>query len=289
LWEAYRTAALIGGTVILLQAGLIAALMLEHRRRMKAEMALVQRGSELAHASRLAIAGELTASIAHEINQPLAAILANTEAAELMLKSGRQGPDEIGRILADIRRDDLRASGVISRLRTLLAKHAVARQPFELNNAVADGCEMLDAEARRRAMTLVVRPHASPLHVNGDPIQIQQVLINLLLNAMDAVGDLPEERRKIVVSIAESAATVEVTVSDRGHGIDPAHLPKLFDSFFSTKHRGMGLGLSITRSIVEAHGGKIWAVSTPGKATVFHLALPRWVQSAIAPAEPRWA
>lgn len=282
-WEAHRTAGLIGGTVILLQAGLIAALVLEHRRRRRAEVALVQRGSELAHASRLAIAGELAASIAHEINQPLAAILANAEAAELLLLSGRQEPCDLGHILADIRRDDLRASDVIARLRTLLAKQAIARQPFELNAAVGDGCEMLNAEARRRAMTLVIRPSAAPARVIGDPIQIQQVLINLLLNAMDAVGDLPEGRRKIVVSIAVHEALAQITVSDRGHGIEPEHLPKLFDSFFSTKQRGMGLGLSITRSIVEAHGGRIWAVSTPGKATAFHLELPRWVGTSATP------
>lgn len=282
-WEAYRTAGLIVSTVILLQAGLIAALVLEHRRRRRAEMALVQRGSELAHASRLAIAGELAASIAHEINQPLAAILANAEAAELLLISGRHGPDDLGHILADIRRDDLRASDVIARLRTLLAKQAIARQPFELNAAVGDGCELLDAEARRRAMTLAIRPCATPVRVVGDPIQIQQVLINLVLNAMDAVGDLPESRRRIVVSITEREALVQITVSDRGHGIVPEHLPKLFDSFFSTKRRGMGLGLSITRSIVEAHGGRIWAVSTPGEATVFHLELPRWVETSAAP------
>lgn len=281
-WEAYRTAALIAATVILLQAGLIGALMFEHRRRRQAEMALVQRGSELAHASRLAIAGELTASIAHEINQPLAAILANAEAAELMLKTGPQGVDDIGGILADIRRDDLRASDVITRLRALLAKHAIARQPLELNEAIAEGCALLDAEARRRSVNLVLRPSPGPVHVVGDRIQMQQVMINLVLNAMDAVGDLPDARRTILVSTADQGDSVVITVSDRGHGIEPEHLPKLFDSFFSTKRRGMGLGLSITRSIVEAHGGRIWAVSTPGKSTVFHIELPRWIETRAA-------
>lgn len=276
IWEAYRTAALIGGTVMLLQAGLITALMLEHRRRRKAEMALVQRGNELAHASRLAIVGELTTSIAHEINQPLAAILANTEAAELMLKSGQQGVEEIGNILADIRRDDLRASDVIARLRALLAKHAITRQPLELNDAIAQGYALVEAEAHRRSIDLVMRPSENPVQIVGDQIQIQQVFINLVLNAMDAVGELPEARRTIVVAVAERVDCVSVTVSDRGHGIAPDDLPKLFDSFFSTKRRGMGLGLSITRSIVEAHGGRIWAASTPGESTIFHVELPPW-------------
>ncbi|MDM0011681.1 ATP-binding protein [Variovorax sp. J22P168] len=287
-WEVYRTAALIGGGVILLQSALIAALMLEHRRRLKAEGTLVQRGSELAHASRLAIAGELTASIAHEINQPLAAILANTEAAELMMKSGMQKPEVIGNILADIRRDDLRASDVIARLRSLLARHAVARQPIELNEAIAQGCALLDAEARRRAIELAVRPGPSPLPIVGDQIQIQQVLINLVLNAMDAVGELPESRRTIVVSTDRHPDHVTLSVSDRGHGIAPEHLPRLFDSFFSTKSRGMGLGLSISRSIVEAHAGRLRVESTPGKGTVFHVDLPSLRPDGTAPKEYRW-
>jgi C4-dicarboxylate-specific signal transduction histidine kinase len=264
--------------------------MFEHRRRLKAEMTLAQRGAELAHASRLAIAGELTASIAHEINQPLAAILANAEAAELLLKTGRVGPDDMGNILADIRRDDLRASEVISRLRTLLAKQGVERQPVELNGVVAAGCEMLDAEVRRRGVTLVIRPSATPVQVNGNAIQIQQVLINLVMNAMDAVADLPERRRALVVSTVEDAAHVTLKVSDHGAGIPPQNLARLFDSFFSTKSRGMGLGLSITRTIVEAHGGQVWATSTPGTGTTFHVELPKLLASAASPQEKNaWA
>ncbi len=280
-WENHRTAALVISTVILLQFGLIASLMLEHRRRRKAEMALVQRGGELAHASRLAVAGELTASIAHEINQPLAAILANTEAAEMLLAAGRDRKGDLTAILADIRRDDLRASNVISRLRTLLARQATAREDFELNDAIEDGCQMLGPEARRRDIALVLRRSPGPMHITGDPIQIQQVLINLALNAMDAIGDLPDGHRRIVVTLKENAERVHLEVSDRGRGIAPEHLPQLFDSFFTTKQRGMGLGLSITRSIVEAHGGRIWAESTPGAFTVFHVELPLFVQQSI--------
>jgi signal transduction histidine kinase len=280
-WESHRTAAMVIFTVILLQFGLIATLMLEHRRRRKAEMALVQRGGELAHATRLAVAGELTASIAHEINQPLAAILANTEAAEMLLASSRDRKGDLSAILADIRRDDLRASNVISRLRTLLARQATAREEFELNDAIDDGCQMLAPEARRRDVALVLRRGPTPMRITGDSIQIQQVLINLVLNAMDAIGDLPDGRRRIVVTLREHAQRVHMEVSDRGRGIAPEHLPRLFDSFFSTKQRGMGLGLSITRSIVEAHGGRIWAESTPSAFTVFHVELPLFVQQSI--------
>ncbi len=282
-WETYRTAGLLGGAAILLETGLIALLLFEHHRRLNAETALAQRGTELAHASRLAVAGELTASIAHEINQPLAAILSNAEAADLLLKSGRGSPEMLDAILADIRRDDIRASEVISRLRTLLAREVGKREPFELNAAIADGCELLAAEVRRRDMRLAVRPCADPVQVVGDAVQLQQVLINLVMNAMDAIGDRPENRRSIRVATVEQTEHVEIRVSDRGEGVTPENLARLFDSFFSTKSRGMGLGLSITRSIVEAHGGRIWAVSTLGVGTTFHIQLPKYVQASGAP------
>lgn len=280
-WEAYRTVAIIGGTVILLQAGLIASLLLEHHRRRKAEMALVQRGGELAHASRLAIAGELTASIAHEINQPLAAILTNAEAAEMILQADVDRREDLRMILSDIRRDDLRASDVIRRLRTLLSNKAIERQAFELADIVSDACDILQAEARRRELTLVVRNAATPGRVFGDPVQIQQVLINLVLNAMDAVANLPSDRRTIVVSVVPEAGGLAVTVRDRGRGIATEHVPKLFDSFFSTKRRGMGLGLSIARTIVEAHAGRIRVESDPGHGTVFHVSLPVHGESSV--------
>lgn len=280
-WEANRTVAIIGSTVILLQAGLIASLLLEHHRRRKAEMALVQRGGELAHASRLAIAGELTASIAHEINQPLAAILTNAEAAEMILQADVDRREDLRMILSDIRRDDLRASDVIRRLRTLLSNKAIERQAFELADIVSDACSILQAEARRRELTLVVRNAATPGRVFGDPVQIQQVLINLVLNAMDAVANLPLDRRTIVVSVVPEADGLAVTVRDRGRGIAPEHVPKLFDSFFSTKRRGMGLGLSIARTIVEAHAGRIRVESDPGHGTVFHVSLPVHGESSV--------
>jgi signal transduction histidine kinase len=273
-WESHRMAVLGAVTVFLLEAGLIAGLLFERRRRREAELAAEERRSELAHASRFAMAGELTGSIAHEINQPLGAILSNADAADLILESGGDRRDELRQILSDIRRDDVRASEVIRRLRALLAKNQVERQPFEINKAVSEIEPLLRAEARRRKVTLEIRTADGPVTLSGDPIQIQQVLIQLVLNAMDAVSGLPEPRRTVVVSVEKAPGGVSVSVRDRGNGIAPEHLSRLFDSFFTTKESGMGLGLSIARFLVEAHGGRIRAENGPGDGAVFHVAFP---------------
>ncbi|MBK8753335.1 MAG: GHKL domain-containing protein [Candidatus Competibacteraceae bacterium] len=272
--EEHRNGAIMAAAVFLLQAGLIAGLLVERRRRRWAELAVQKQCSELAHASRLAVAGELTASIAHEINQPLGAILSNADAAGLILESGADRRDELREILADIRRDDLRASEVVRRLRTLIAKHEVEQQPFDLNEAVSDVESVLRAEAQRRRVTLDIRLATTVTTLIGDRIQIQQVLINLLINAMDAVADVPEYRRTVVVSVANDARGITIAVRDRGHGIAPKHLPQIFDSFFSTKRQGMGLGLSIARTLVEAHGGRIWAEDGSDDGTVFQIEWP---------------
>jgi signal transduction histidine kinase len=269
-----------GGTVaiatvgFLLQAGLIAWLLLERTRRRRAERTAQMQANSLAHASRVALAGELTGAIAHEINQPLGAILSNAEAAELILDSGSDRRGELREILADIRRDDQRASDVIRRLRSLLAKHEVERAPFGFGEALADLHSTLAAEARRRRVTLIVRPTSTDATVIGDRVQVQQVLMNLVLNAMDAVAGLPEDRRRVVVTTDIAQDRIAVTVRDRGRGVAPEHMPRLFDSFFTTKPTGMGLGLSIAQTLVRAHGGRIWAESVAGEGAVFHLELP---------------
>ncbi len=269
LLEEYPTETVVAAAVFLLQAGLIAGLLLERRRRRWMELAVQQQRFELAHAARLAVAGELTGAIAHEINQPLGAILSNADAADLLLASDTDRRDELREILADIRRDDLRASEVIHRLRALLAKQPVERQPFDLNGAVGEVEPVLRAEARQRGVTLEMRTATTAAILIGDRIQLQQVLLNLVLNALDAVADLPEERRAVAVAVERTADHLALVVRDRGPGIAPEHLPKLFDSFFSTKRQGMGLGLSIARTLVEAHGGRIRVESSPDEGAIF--------------------
>ena len=274
LWEAHRLEVLLALAVVLLQAGLIAGLIVERRRRQAAVRAEQKQRFELVHASRVAVVGELTGAIAHEINQPLGAILSNAEAAEMILATGAQRPTELRQILADIRRDDLRASEVIRRLRALLAKHQVEHQRFDLNEAVGDVESILRAEARRRGAVLEILLPVPAVTMVGDRIQIQQVLINLVLNALEAVAELPEPRRRVSVEVEKTAGRVTLVVRDRGTGIAPGQMPQLFDSFFSTKATGMGLGLSIVRTLVEAHGGRVTAENGVDGGAVFRVELP---------------
>ena len=227
----------------------------------------------LAHASRLAVMGELTASIAHEINQPLGAILSNADAAELLLEADPGRLDEVRRILADIRKDDLRASQVIRRMRELLGKRALERQPLDLNEVTSGVLQLLGADAARRGVALETDLAPGLPAVHGDRVHLQQVLLNLLLNGMEAMADTPAPQRRLAVRTARSDSGVEVAVTDSGPGIPPERLPRLFDSFFTTKQDGMGLGLSIARSIVEAHGGRIWAENRADGGATLRFAL----------------
>jgi signal transduction histidine kinase len=276
LWQAYRNAVLGAVIIILLLSGLVASLLLERRRRHTAEIAVQQQHLALAHASRLAVAGELTAAIAHEINQPLGAAQTNADTAELLLQAGGDRREDLLRLVGRIRNDTLRASQVIKRLRTLLARHEARREPLDLNAVLTDAEAFLRPELKRRDMALALRPAATPACILGDETQIQQVLINLIMNAMDASADAAVDRRTIVVQLESAAGTYSVSVKDQGSGFADGALSKLFDSFFSTKRNGMGLGLSIARTIVEAHGGTIRAENAPGGGAIFYVLLPAY-------------
>ena len=274
LWQTYRNAVVAAVTVILLLSVLVVSLLLERQRRRTAEIAVRKQHTELAHASRLAVAGELTAAIAHEINQPLGAAQTYADTTELILQAGGDRREDLLRLVGRIRNDILRASEVIKRLRNLLARQEARRQPLDLNAALTDVEVFLRPELERRDMALALRPAATPARILGDETQIQQVLINLIMNAMDASADAPADRRTIVVQVEFAAGTYSIAVKDRGSGFTDDNLSKLFDSFFSTKRTGMGLGLSIARTIVEAHGGTIQAENAPGGGAIFHVQLP---------------
>jgi signal transduction histidine kinase len=207
----------------------------------------------------------------------------NADAAEMLIQTDQLRRDELLQILADIKRDDLRASEVIKRLRALLARHDTERRRFNMNETVQATAGILRAEARRREVDVEYGLRAERADVLGDAVQIQQVIINLTLNAFDASAEFPKDARRVVVETLDTASGVQVSVRDFGIGIAMVDLPHVFDPFFSTKRSGMGLGLSIARSIVEAHGGTIAAAScAPGAE--FRIILP--LAPATDPARP---
>ena len=229
---------------------------------------------ELAHSSRLAIVGELTASIAHEINQPLGAILCNVGAATMRLKSSPPALDKVEQILDDIRKDDLRASEVIRRLRTLLRKKEIESQPVDLNEVASEVVSLIRPESARRGVAVEMELASGLPLVHGDKIHLQQVVLNLALNGMDAMEERTGKKTLGVRTSWKEEGLVEVAISDTGEGIPPDRFPRLFNQFFSTKKKGMGLGLSIARTLVETHGGRIWAENNCQSGATFRFALP---------------
>jgi PAS domain S-box-containing protein len=229
----------------------------------------------IAQAGRLALLGELTASIAHEINQPLGAILSNADALEILLEGKRAEPDQIRAILADIRREDLRASEVIRHVRSLVRRREMEMKSLDINQVVREALLLADAECRRRKVALETDLAPGLPAVFGDPISLQQLLLNLIMNGMDAMNDLAvRERRLILRTGRDGNESVEVAVVDAGTGIPDELFPRLFESFVTTREQGMGLGLSISRSIIEAHGGRIRAENNPGGGATVRFALP---------------
>ncbi|WP_246820171.1 sensor histidine kinase [Bradyrhizobium iriomotense] len=274
IWARYRWQMLMISAVFLVQAGLISGLLHERRRRRLAEVESRQRLAELAHVNRYSAVGELTTSIAHELNQPLGSILTNAETAELMLRAAPPDIDEIRQILADIRRDDQRASEVIRRLRSMLKKTPFEIRDIELNDTVREAIGLVSAVADGRRIALTYMPAFADLHVKGDPVQLQQVVLNLIINAMDAVSDAEMKKRDITVSTTRTGSQAEIRISDTGPGIASADLANVFNPFFTTKPQGMGMGLAIVKTIIEAHHGTIAAENQPGGGALFTIRLP---------------
>ncbi len=274
IWQAYFWPLVALVSIILLEAALIWALILQRRRTREAQAQARARGVEMAQVARLSMMGALTASIAHEINQPMGAILSNTDAAEMMLDQGTLDTPKLREILADIRSEDLRASEVIRGLRKMLARRESNATALELNGEVAEALRHLAFDAARRGVRLVPEFDGTVPPILGDSVQLQQVLINLVVNAMDAVAADPEQEREVRIETHARAGGAEIVVADRGPGIPPGQLGKVFDAMFTTKKEGMGLGLSIVRAIVEMHGGRVSHVPNVPRGAVFRVWLP---------------
>jgi signal transduction histidine kinase len=232
--------------------------------------------SELARVARLTTAGAMTASIAHEINQPLAAIVANSNAAQRWLGKSSPDLDEVRDALTNIVKDGYRASQVIESVRAIFRKEAREKSRIDVNDLLADILDLIEGKLQRQRILVLADLHRDLPAVYGDRTQLQQVFMNLVTNAIDAMVDIPDrDRRLMVKSSIHDENTVLVTVQDSGAGIDPKNFDRIFDAFFTTKSDGMGMGLAICRSIIQAHGGRLWASAVSPRGTAFHIILPR--------------
>ncbi|MBN8510171.1 MAG: histidine kinase, partial [Burkholderiales bacterium] len=242
--------------------------------RRRAERAAAQQRAELAHLSRVAMLGELSGSLAHEINQPLAAILGNAQAALRFL--GRDPPAlaQVAEALQAIVGNDRRAGQVIERLRALLRKEEAAREPVDLNQLVDDSLQLLRSDLENRGVHARAEPHPALPRVSGDRVQLQQVLLNLVLNGCDAMDGQPGPRRLELRTDLGTDGWVRVEVADRGPGIAPENAEKMFEPFFTTKAQGLGIGLALCRTIVQAHGGRIGAGPNDGGGARLRVELP---------------
>jgi len=244
--------------------------------RKQAEEQATRHRNEMAHLSRVTTLGELSGSLAHELNLPLGAILSNAQAAQRILANGNAGLAEVREILSDIVSEDKRAAEVIRRLRLWLKKGEVQQHSLRINKVVRDVLKLIRTDLNSQNVTVTTELAQNLPTVTGDSVQLQQVLVNLVFNACDAMADsnAPERRLFIRTGIENGSRAVIVSVTDRGSSIPEKKMEEIFEPFFTTKEKGMGLGLSVCRSIIDAHRGKLWATNNADRGATFHFLLP---------------
>jgi signal transduction histidine kinase len=273
LWRQYKHYVLAAAAVVALQALMIGGLLVQRARRRRAEIETQEQRAEIAHLNRVVTTGQLAASIAHELNQPLTAIMANAAAVEMILNGREQVPDDVREALAAIREDDQRAAEIIRGMRGLLRKREIAAVPVEVNELVSGIVRLLSAEAATRKVRVQFDPGKDLPCIAGDRVHLQQVMMNLILNGFEAMAEVPEDSRSLTIRTSNGPGAVQIDVRDSGTGIAADKLPRLFEPFQTTKKEGLGIGLSITRSIVTAHGGRVWAENNPDTGATFHVSL----------------
>ena len=266
---------IIGGLAfVLLETFLIIFLIFQRRRRKVAEVEVARARAELLRVERLLRVNEMTASLAHELSQPLAAILSNAQAALRFLKSDKPDLNEFQEIIQDIISDDQRAGNVIRSLRSMMKREEVERSPMILNNVLKDVLEIFHAESVFRNVHVETEFEGSLPPVLGDKVQLQQVVLNLIANSADSMSHNPPEQRQIILRTGVKDNRVRVTVRDFGPGIEKENLQRIFEPFFTTKRTGLGIGLAVCHTIVEAHEGRIWAENNPDGGATFFFEIP---------------
>ena len=254
---------------------LLLAVVLEERARV--ELDAREQRLQLTHLSRVAMLGELSGGIAHELNQPLTAILSNAQAAQHLVANKSADPELLGEILRDIIAADQRAGEVIRRLRTLFKRGETQFRPLDANELVHEVLSIVHGDLITRSVEVVPELAAALPKVHGDRVELEQVMLNLAMNASDAMAAVPSEQRRLTVrtrAVDVEDGAVQISFSDCGPGFTPQEYARLFEPFYTTKPRGLGLGLSISRAIIRAHRGRLWGTATPGKGASFHIVLP---------------
>jgi signal transduction histidine kinase len=276
VWKRYRwqIATILG--VLLIQCSIISWLVFERSRRQNAELQSRRRLLETIHLNRTAAAGALSTSFAHELNQPLGSILSNAEAAEQLLTLDPPDLGQVKEILADIRQADEHAGQIIRHMRKLVKRREeIELAKFDLNDVIADALRILSPEAKKREIALNAAGIRRSLPVRADPLHLQQVILNIAANGMDAMTETTPNSRKMTIETAlTEGAQVEVSIADCGCGIPKEKLESIFATFYTTKQQGTGLGLTIARTIIETYGGKIWAENRAEGGAVFRFRLP---------------
>ena len=244
-------------------------------QRKRAEEAAAKAHAELAHVTRVMTMGEMAASIAHEINQPLSGVVINSNACLRWLAGNPPNLEEAREAVQRIERDGKRAGEVIARIRALSRKTSTEKEPLDLNVAIEEVVSLAHGEAKRYRVTMRLDLAPDLPRVVGDRVQLQQVMLNLIINGVEAMHAVTDRSRELLIKTgAGETGLVQVSVRDSGTGLEPQQMDRIFDAFYTTKAGGMGMGLSISRSIITNHGGQLWAIANDGPGTIFQFTVP---------------
>ena len=269
-----RMPVLIGGALFEEGGTEGVAFVLDLTERKQAEEALRELESDFAHTNRVSMMGELAASLAHEIMQPIASAHNNARAAQNFLDMEPPDMGEVREALGCVVGDVDRARDILERIREHMKNAPPRKERFDLNAAISEVIVLARNAITRNGVSVQTRLADGLFPVHGDRVQLQQVVLNLTLNAVEAMGSVAAEPRELMISTEQDHTDVLVAVGDSGPGIDPAHLERIFEAFYTTKSSGVGMGLSICRSIIDAHGGRLWAEANEPRGAVFQFTLP---------------